>query len=217
MSFVDLVIELFTKADHFLVTIATEYGMFVYAAMIMIFFLETGIVIMAFLPGDSLLFVSGAVASLPGMPLEISLLMMVIFIAAVLGDSCNYLIGHYFGKKLFSKPDSKIFKQSHLEKTHHFFQKYGGKAIIIARFVPIVRTFAPFVAGMGHMNYYLFMIYNLVGAAVWVLLFCMTGYFFGNIPFVQQNLKILLIGIVLVSLCPALIEYIRIKNKRTTV
>ena len=141
---------------------------------------------------------------------------MVIFIAAVLGDSCNYLIGHYFGKNC-SPTRLKDLQAKSFGENPSFFQKYGGKTIIIARFVPIVRTFAPFVAGMGHMNYYLFMIYNLVGAAVWVLLFCMTGYFFGNIPFVQQNLKILLIGIVLVSLCPALIEYIRIKNKRTTV
>ena len=213
----DFIIDTFLHIDQHLISLVQEYHGWTYAILFVIIFCETGLVVLPFLPGDSLLFVSGAVASLPGMPLEISLLMMVIFIAAVLGDSCNYLIGHYFGKKLFSKPDSKIFKKSHLEKTHHFFQKYGGKTIIIARFVPIVRTFAPFVAGMGHMNYYLFMIYNLVGAAVWVLLFCMTGYFFGNIPFVQQNLKILLMGIVLVSLCPALIEYIRIKNKRTTV
>lgn len=213
----DFIIDTFLHIDQHLISLVQEYHGWTYTILFVIIFCETGLVVLPFLPGDSLLFVSGAVASLPGMPLEISLLMMVIFIAAVLGDSCNYLIGHYFGKKLFSKPDSKIFKQSHLEKTHHFFQKYGGKTIIIARFVPIVRTFAPFVAGMGHMNYYLFMIYNLVGAAVWVLLFCMTGYFFGNIPFVQQNLKILLMGIVLVSLCPALIEYIRIKNKRTTV
>ena len=191
----DFIIDTFLHIDQHLISLVQEYHGWTYAILFVIIFCETGLVVTPFLPGDSLLFVSGAVASLPGMPLEI----------------------HYFGKKLFSKPDSKIFKQSHLEKTHHFFQKYGGKTIIIARFVPIVRTFAPFVAGMGHMNYYLFMIYNLVGAAVWVLLFCMTGYFFGNIPFVQQNLKILLMGIVLVSLCPALIEYIRIKNKRTTV
>lgn len=169
----DFIIDTFLHIDQHLISLVQEYHGWTYAILFVIIFCETGLVVLPFLPGDSLLFVSGAVASLPGMPLEISLLMMVIFIAAVLGDSCNYLIGHYFGKKLFSKPDSKIFKQSHLEKTHHFFQKYGGKTIIIARFVPIVRTFAPFVAGMGHMNYYLFMIYNLVGAAVWVLLFCM--------------------------------------------
>lgn len=213
----DFIIDTFLHIDQHLISLVQEYHGWTYAILFVIIFCETGLVVLPFLPGDSLLFVSGAVASLPGMPVEISVLMLLLCAAAVLGDSCNYLIGHYFGKKLFTKPDSRIFNQSHLEKTHHFFQKYGGKTIIIARFVPIVRTFAPFVAGMGHMNYYTFMVYNLTGATVWVSFFCLTGYFFGNIPFVQQNLKILLIGIVLVSLLPALIEYIRIKHKQTTV
>ena len=150
----------------------------------LIIFCETGLVVTPFLPGDSLLFVSGAVASLPGMPLEISLLMMVIFIAAVLGDSCNYLIGHYFGKKLFSQPDSKIFKQSHLEKTHHFFQKYGGKTIIIARFCPYCPHFCTVCRRNG--THELLLVYDLQpcrGQLSGSYFFCMTGYFFGNIPF----------------------------------
>lgn len=179
----DFIIDTFLHIDQHLISLVQEYHGWTYAILFVIIFCETGLVVLPFLPGDSLLFVSGAVASLPGMPLEISLLMMVIFIAAVLGDSCNYLIGHYFGKKLFSKPDSKIFKQSHLEKTHHFFQKYGGKTIIIARFVPIVRTFAPFVAGMGHMNYYLFMIYNLVGGSCLGLTFLHDRLFLWKHPF----------------------------------
>ncbi|WP_417127574.1 DedA family protein [Phocaeicola sp.] len=213
----DFFVDIFLHIDQHLITLVQEYHGWTYALLFLIIFCETGLVVLPFLPGDSLLFVSGAVASLPGMPLEISLLILVLFSAAVLGDSCNYLMGHSFGKRLFSKPDSRIFRHSHLEKTHHFFQKYGGKTIIIARFVPVVRTFAPFVAGMGRMSYYTFMIYNLAGALFWVSLFCMAGYFFGNIPFVQQNLELFLISIVLVSLCPALIEYIRIKNKQTAV
>ena len=147
------------------------------------------------------------------MPLEINLLALILFAAAVLGDSCNYMIGHFFGRKLFNNPNSKIFKKSHLDKTHEFYKKYGGKTIIIARFVPIVRTFAPFVAGMGKMHYYYFMIYNLIGGAFWVLLFCYTGYFFGDLPFVQQNLKILIIAIIFISILSAVIEVVRAKLK----
>ena len=156
----------------------------------------------------------GAIAAMPDVPLRIELLMLILFVAAVLGDSCNYMIGHFFGKRLFSNPDSKIFKQSHLEKTHEFFKKYGGKTIIIARFVPIVRTFAPFVAGMGKMNYYYFMLYNLIGAALWITLFCLVGYFFGDLPFVQDNLHVLLVAIIVVSLLPGIIEVLRAKIKR---
>ena len=146
-------------------------------------------------------------------PLEINILVLILFVAAVLGDSCNYAIGHFFGKKLFSNPNSKIFKQSHLEKTHAFFEKYGGKTIIIARFVPIVRTFAPFVGGMGKMHYYYFMMYNLIGGALWVAIFCYAGYFFGDLPFVQKNLKLLIVAIIFVSLLPAVIEFVRAKMK----
>ncbi len=140
-------------------------------------------------------------------------MVLILFVAAVLGDSCNYAIGHFFGKKLFSNPNSKIFKQSHLEKTHAFFEKYGGKTIIIARFVPIVRTFAPFVGGMGKMHYYYFMMYNLIGGALWVAIFCYAGYFFGDLPFVQKNLKLLIVAIIFVSLLPAVIEFVRAKMK----
>ena len=128
-------------------------------------------------------------------------------------DSCNYTIGHFFGNKLFNNPDSRIFKQSHLEKTHEFYKKYGGKTIIIARFVPIVRTFAPFVAGMGKMHYYYFMVYNLIGGTLWVGIFCYAGYFFGDLPFVQKNLKLLIVAIIVVSILPAVIEVGRNKWK----
>ena len=138
-----------------------------------------------------------------------------IFAAAVLGDSCNYAIGHFFGKKLFSNPNSKIFKQSYLDKTHNYFKKYGGKTIILARFIPIVRTFAPFVAGMGKMHYYYFMLYNVVGAVLWVGIFGFAGYFFGDLPFVQKNLKLLLLAIIVISVMPAVIEVVRAKIKKS--
>ena len=160
-----------------------------------------------------MLFVAGAITALPGVPLEVNILVLILFAAAVLGDSCNYMIGHFFGKRLFNNPDSKIFKRSHLEKTHEFYKKYGGKTIIIARFVPIVRTFAPFVAGMGKMHYYYFMVYNVVGGAFWVALFCYAGYFFGDLPFVQENLKVLVVAIIFISLLPAIIEVMRERAK----
>ncbi|WP_334312774.1 DedA family protein [Bacteroides thetaiotaomicron] len=155
--------------------------------------------------------VAGAISALPGMPIDIHILVLILFAAAVLGDSCNYMIGHFFGRKLFHNPNSRIFKQSYLDKTHEFYKKYGGKTIILARFVPIVRTFAPFIAGMGKMHYYYFMIYNLIGGAIWVVLFCYAGYFFGDLPFVQENLKLLIIAIIFISILPAIIEILRAK------
>ena len=214
MEFLQLIIDFILHIDHHMVQLVQDYHLWTYAILFVIIFCETGLVVTPFLPGDSLLFVAGAITALPEMPLEIGYLVVVVFTAAVLGDSCNYMIGHFFGKKLFSNPDSRIFKQSYLDKTHDFFRKYGGKTIILARFVPIVRTFAPFVAGMGKMNYYYFMIYNLTGAALWVGIFCFAGYFFGDLPFVQQNLKLLLLAIIIISVLPAVIEVIRARLKK---
>lgn len=209
----EFLIDFILHIDQHMVNIVQSYHTWTYAILFLIIFCETGLVVTPFLPGDSLLFVAGAIASLPNMPIEINFLALILFIAAVLGDSCNYMIGHYFGRKLFSNPNSKIFKQSHLDKTHEFYKKYGGKTIIIARFVPIVRTFAPFVAGMGKMHYYYFMIYNLVGGAAWVAIFCYTGYFFGDLPFVQNNLKFLIVAIIFISILPAVVEVVRAKLK----
>lgn len=214
MEFLQLIIDFILHIDHHMVQLVQDYHLWTYAILFVIIFCETGLVVTPFLPGDSLLFVAGAITALPEMPLEIGYLVVVVFTAAVLGDSCNYMIGHFFGKNLFSNPDSRIFKQSYLDKTHDFFRKYGGKTIILARFVPIVRTFAPFVAGMGKMNYYYFMIYNLTGAALWVGIFCFAGYFFGDLPFVQQNLKLLLLAIIVISVLPAVIEVIRARLKK---
>lgn len=205
----EFLIDFILHIDQHMVEMVRDYHAWTYAILFVIIFCETGLVVTPFLPGDSLLFVAGAIAAQPNMPITVHLLALIVFAAAVLGDSSNYAIGHFFGRRLFSNPNSKIFKQSYLDKTHEFFKKYGGKTIILARFVPIVRTFAPFVAGMGKMHYYFFMLYNLVGAALWVCLFCFTGYFFGDLPFVQENLKILLLAIIVISILPAVIEVLR--------
>lgn len=210
----EVLLDFILHIDQYMIQLVSEYHAWTYAILFLIIFCETGLVVTPFLPGDSMLFVAGAIAAQPNMPIDIHILAIILFIAAVLGDSCNYMIGHLFGQKLFNNPNSKIFKQSYLSKTHEFYKKYGGKTIILARFVPIVRTFAPFVAGMGKMHYYYFMVYNLVGGALWVLLFCYAGYFFGDLPFVQQNLKLLIVAIIFISILPAVVEVIRARLKR---
>lgn len=209
----EFLLDFILHIDQYMISMVQNYHAWAYVLLFAIIFCETGLVVTPFLPGDSLLFVAGAIAALPGMPIEIHLLVLILFVAAVLGDSSNYAIGHYFGRKLFRNPKSKIFKQSHLDKTHEFYKKYGGKTIILARFIPVVRTFAPFVAGMGKMHYYYFMLYNLIGGAVWVTAFCYAGYLFGDLPVVQENLKLLIVAIIFVSILPAAIEVVRAKIK----
>ena len=170
----EFILDFILHIDQYMISIVQDYHTWAYVILFIIIFCETGLVVTPFLPGDSLLFVAGAISALPGMPIDIHILVLILFAAAVLGDSCNYMIGHFFGRKLFHNPNSRIFKQSYLDKTHEFYKKYGGKTIILARFVPIVRTFAPFVAGMGKMHYYYFMIYNLIGGAIWVVLFSVS-------------------------------------------
>ncbi len=159
-----------------------------------------------------MLFVAGALAALPTNDLNVHTMVALMVVAAILGDAVNYTIGRLFGEKLFSNPNSKIFRRSYLDKTHQFYEKHGGKTIILARFVPIVRTFAPFVAGMGHMSYRHFAAYNVIGALVWVLLFTYAGYLFGDLPVVQENLKLLIVGIIIVSILPGVIEIWRHKR-----
>ena len=209
----EFLIDFILHIDQHMVEMVRDYHAWTYAILFVIIFCETGLVVTPFLPGDSLLFVAGAIAAQPNMPITVHLLALIVFAAAVLGDSSNYAIGHLFGRRLFSNPNSKIFKQSYLDKTHEFYKKYGGKTIILARFVPIVRTFAPFVAGMGKMHYYYFMVYNVVGGALWVAIFCYAGFFFGDLPFVQQNLKLLIVAIIVISVLPAVVEVIREKMK----
>ncbi|WP_320908230.1 MULTISPECIES: DedA family protein [Bacteroides] len=207
------IIDFILHIDVHLAELIAQYGIWVYAILFLIIFCETGLVVTPFLPGDSLLFVAGALGSLPTNNINVHIMALALILAAILGDSSNYLIGRFFGEKLFSNRDSKIFKQSYLEKTHGFYEKYGGKTIILARFVPIVRTFAPFVAGMGHMNYRHFSVFNVTGGIIWVVIFIYAGYFFGGLSFVQENLKLLILGIIVVSVLPGVIEVIR--NKRS--
>lgn len=212
MDFIYLVIDFILHIDAHLAELVAEYGIWVYAILFLILFCETGLIVTPFLPGDSLLFVAGAIAALPTNDLNVHLMVAVMITAAVIGDAVNYTIGRLFGKRLFSNPNSKIFRRSYLDKTHAFYERHGGKTIILARFVPIVRTFAPFVAGMGRMSYRHFAFYNVTGAFIWVLLFTYAGYLFGNLPIIQENLKLLIVGIIVLSIMPGVIEIIRHKR-----
>jgi len=212
MGFIHFVIDFILHIDVHLAELVAQYGIWVYGILFLILFCETGLVVTPFLPGDSLLFVAGALAALPGNDMNVHLMAFLMAIAAILGDAVNYTIGRVFGERLFSNPDSKIFRRSYLDKTHKFYEKHGGKTIILARFVPIVRTFAPFVAGMGHMSYRHFAAYNVIGALVWVLLFTYAGYLFGDLPIVQENLKLLIVAIIVVSILPGVVEIWRHKR-----
>ncbi|UXY16782.1 DedA family protein [Chitiniphilus purpureus] len=204
-------IDLFLHLDTYLETVVREYGIWAYAVLFAVIFCETGLVVMPLLPGDSLLFVAGMLAG--GGLLNVHLLSLLLFIAAVAGDALNYTIGRYFGHKLFANPDSKVFRRDHLEKTHAFYEKHGGKTIIIARFVPIVRTFAPFVAGMAEMSYGKFFMYNVVGAFVWVYSLTFAGYWLGGVALVKDNLTLIILGIIFLSILPGVIEFARHKMR----
>ena len=206
---ISTLIDFILHIDQHLVHLSAQYGPWIYAILFVVIFCETGLVVTPFLPGDSLLFAAGGIAAIGGMNIHVMVLLLLA--AAILGDAANFMIGKYFGQKLFANPDSKIFRRSYLEKTHTFYEKHGGKTIIIARFVPIVRTFAPFVAGMGDMHYGTFIRYNIIGAVLWVLLFSYAGYFFANIPVVKNNLGLVMAAIIVISILPAVVEIIRAK------
>lgn len=214
MDFIHFLVDFILHIDVHLAELVAQYGIWIYAILFLILFCETGLVVTPFLPGDSLLFLAGALAALPGNDLNVHLMVTLLVIAAILGDAVNYTIGRLFGEKLFSNPNSKIFRRSYLDKTHAFYDRHGGKTIILARFVPIVRTFAPFVAGMGHMSYRHFALYNVTGALLWVLLFSYAGYLFGDLPVVQENLKLLIVGIIVVSILPGVIEVWRHRRQQ---
>ncbi len=188
-----------------------DYGKWVYGMLFLIIFCETGLVVTPFLPGDSLLFAVGALAADPASGLNVWIAALIIFVAAVLGDTVNYSIGKYAGETM-ARRFPKIIKQKHLDVTNEFFQKYGGKTIILARFVPIVRTFAPFVAGSGAMNYRRFMSFNVIGALLWVGLIVPAGWFFGNIPVVKENFELVVIGIIVVSVLPMVYEIVKARK-----
>jgi membrane-associated protein len=203
MWLVDFILHI---GDH-LQELVKNYGNWIYAILFAIVFCETGLVVLPFLPGDSMLFAAGTIAAVGDM--NIFVLIGLLIVAAVLGDFVNFEIGKHFGQKLFSNPNSKIFKQSYLQKTHDYYEKYGGRTIIIARFIPIVRTFAPFVGGMGNMNYAQFARYNIVGAVLWVVSFTTLGYFFGQLPFVKEHFSWIMIAIIVFSVVPMIVEIIR--------
>ncbi len=206
MDFVQFVIDFILHVDVHLAELTRRYGLWIYAILFLILFCETGLVVTPFLPGDSLLFIAGVLAALPENHLNVHLMVTIMVIAAVLGDAVNYTMGRIFGEKMFQNPDSRLFRRSHLEKTHLFYKKHGGKAVVLARFIPIIRTFAPFVAGMGKMSYRYFSLYNLTGALIWVVSFTYAGWLFGDLPVVKNNLKLLIVAIIIVSLLPVIIE-----------
>jgi membrane-associated protein len=207
------VIDHVRHLDKFLGEITTQYGTTTYAILAAVVFCETGLVVLPFLPGDSLLFASGAVASLPGSALSVPLLGLILIAAAILGDTVNYHVGKAIGPRVMTSEKSRIFNKKHLAKTHKFFEKYGAKTIILCRFVPIVRTFAPFVAGAGAMNYGKFITYNIVGAVAWVVLMMGSGVLFGQLEVVKKNFELVVIGIVVLSVLPMAIEWWKSRGK----
>lgn len=209
---IDQIIDFVLHINTHLDVLVRDYGVWVYAILFVIVFCETGLVVTPFLPGDSLLFAVGALCGLGSMDLWVSA--GVLLAAAILGDAANYGIGHWTGPKVFRMKTSRWFNPRHLERTHVFMEKYGGKAIVLARFAPIVRTFAPFVAGIGRMTYFRFMVYNVAGALAWVVCFLGAGYLFGNIPFVKNNFSLVTLGIIVVSTIPAAVEYLRHRKHR---
>ena len=196
--------------NRHLTELSAQYGVWIYAILFVIVFCETGLVIIPFLPGDSLLFAAGSIAALGSM--NIHTMALLLMLAAILGDAVNFAIGKYLGERLFANPDSRIFRRSYLQRTEAFYAKHGGKTIILARFVPIVRTFAPFVAGMGHMSYGRFFRFNVIGGIAWVALFSYAGFWFGQQPIVKENLTLILLAIIIISVLPAIIEIIRARR-----
>ncbi len=212
MDWISFGIDLILHLDRYLDLIIRSFGLWTYLILFIVIFIETGLVVTPFLPGDPLLFAAGAFAAKGSF--NVSLLFFMLWLAAVLGDTANYWIGHYVGPRVF-RENVRWLKREYLERTQAFYDKHGGKTIFLARFIPIIRTFAPFVAGIGKMRYGYFITYNVVGGLVWTALFIFGGYFFGNLPFVKDNFSFIIIAIILISVLPAVIEALR--NRRATV
>lgn len=206
MNFVDLFLHL----DKHLSVVIEKFGAWTYFLLFLVIFMETGFVVTPFLPGDSLLFAAGAFAALGS--LNIAGLLLLLAVAAILGDTVNYWIGHFVGPKVFHE-NIRFVKREHLERTHEFYEKHGGKTIVLARFMPIIRTFAPFVAGIGRMTYGRFITYNVIGGIAWVSLFTLVGFFFGNLPVVKDNFTLVILAIIALSLLPALFEVLKARLK----
>ena len=210
MEVIKFLIDFVLHMDQYLKVIITDYGTWTYGILFFVIFLETGFVVTPFLPGDSLLFAAGTFAALGALnPVYLFLLLSV---AAVIGDTVNYSIGAYIGPRAFSG-EIKFLKKDHLDKTQEFYEKHGGKTIILARFIPIIRTFAPFVAGIGTMKYRNFILYNVIGGISWVAIFISLGYFFGNIPFVQKNFELVILAIIFISFIPPVLEFFKARKE----
>jgi membrane-associated protein len=207
MEFLSRLFDFVLHLDKHLNSLIQAYGLWTYLVLFGIIFLETGLVVTPFLPGDSLLFAAGTFASAKA--LNALWLFLLLSAAAILGDTANYWIGHFLGPRVFHQEKSRFFKKEYLDRTHRFYEKYGAETIIIARFVPIIRTFAPFVAGIGRMSYWRFISYNVIGGIGWVALFVFGGYFFGNIPFIKRNFGLVIIAIIVISVIPAFVEVLR--------
>ena len=214
MEFISKLVDLFLHLDNHLNDVIGQYGSWTYLILFLIIFCETGLVVTPILPGDSLLFAAGAFAALGS--LNVVWLFVLLSIAAIAGDTVNYWLGYWIGPKVFHRENVRFLNKKHLERTHAFYERYGGKTIIIARFIPIVRTFAPFVAGIGRMSYWRFIAYNVIGGIVWVAICVFSGYYFGNLEVVKKNFSLVIIGVVLISVLPMLVEYIRHRVGRSS-
>lgn len=210
LELIQHLIDFVLHIDKHLLEIVTDYQTWTYLILFAIIFCETGLVVTPFLPGDSLLFAAGAIAAMPGNPIDVNLLVPMLLLAAVLGDNTNYWIGHFIGDRIYHK-DYKLIKRSYIDKTHSFYEKHGRITLIVARFMPIIRTFAPFVAGVGHMKYVRFFSFSLIGNVLWVCLFTYAGNFFGNIPVIKQNFTLVVFAIIGISLVPPVYTFIKVK------
>lgn len=207
------ILDIFLHLDQHLGELSASLGGWMYAVLALIIFCETGLVVLPFLPGDSLLFAVGALCAVPASGLNLGVMMLILCIAAVVGDAVNYAVGRYLGPQVFASDASRILNKKHLLHTSRFYEKHGGKTIILARFIPIVRTFAPFVAGVGKMSYQRFALFNVVGGLAWVIGFLGLGYAFGNMPVVKKQFHYVILGIIVVSVAPAVIEFLRARSK----
>ena len=212
MDVIMMLIDFVLHIDRHLRTLCADYGTWVYVILFIIVFCETGLVVTPFLPGDSLLFAVGSMAAIGA--LDVTWVMLILMVAAILGDTVNYSVGHYVGPKVFHEEHARFLNREYLLRTHCFYEKHGGKTIVIARFLPIIRTFAPFVAGIGSMTYPRFLFFNVFGGILWVLIFVLSGYWFGNIPVIQKNFSLVIIALVLIPAIPSVIEVVRIQLSR---
>jgi membrane-associated protein len=213
LEFLQQALDLFLNLDTHLAQLTQALGPWIYVLLFAIVFCETGLVVTPFLPGDSLLFAVGALASIPDSGLNLWLIAVLLLVAAILGDAVNYAIGAYVGPRVFTSEESRWLNKKHLMRTHEFYEKYGGKTIILARFVPIVRTFAPFVAGVGAMTYPKFALYNVTGAIVWVISFLLAGYWFGQLPVVKEYFHLVIVAIIVISVIPIVVEFVRARRE----